>query len=207
MRSAASNTSSAVGTILAPTAAYSSSANRDPTPAPACTTTWWPSCTSSTTPSGASATRLSLSLISVGTPTTSVPMADLLRSGPGGVAPERSWAPTPDAVVARWGRAPSLQGPAAGPAPRLVPSVRGMRRAGSFSGGGQGGPSSDEALGLGQRVPQDLLHLVELRLAADERRSDLHDHVAAVVGAAVQAGRSEERRVGKECRSRWSPYH
>ena len=24
---------------------------------------------------------------------------------------------------------------------------------------------------------------------------------------AVSAGRSEERRVGKECRSRWSPYH
>ena len=23
----------------------------------------------------------------------------------------------------------------------------------------------------------------------------------------VQARRSEERRVGKECRSRWSPYH
>ena len=23
----------------------------------------------------------------------------------------------------------------------------------------------------------------------------------------VMAGRSEERRVGKECRSRWSPYH
>ena len=23
----------------------------------------------------------------------------------------------------------------------------------------------------------------------------------------VEAGRSEERRVGKECRSRWSPYH
>src|SRR5256885_13097564 len=23
----------------------------------------------------------------------------------------------------------------------------------------------------------------------------------------VRAGRSEERRVGKECRSRWSPYH
>ena len=28
----------------------------------------------------------------------------------------------------------------------------------------------------------------------------------AVVSAAL-AGRSEERRVGKECRSRWSPYH
>src|SRR6266850_8379100 len=25
--------------------------------------------------------------------------------------------------------------------------------------------------------------------------------------ASVSAGRSEERRVGKECRSRWSPYH
>jgi len=24
---------------------------------------------------------------------------------------------------------------------------------------------------------------------------------------ALQSGRSEERRVGKECRSRWSPYH
>jgi len=24
---------------------------------------------------------------------------------------------------------------------------------------------------------------------------------------AVVSGRSEERRVGKECRSRWSPYH
>src|SRR5260370_18055351 len=28
-----------------------------------------------------------------------------------------------------------------------------------------------------------------------------------VVGAAAEIDRSEERRVGKECRSRWSPYH
>ena len=26
-------------------------------------------------------------------------------------------------------------------------------------------------------------------------------------GLLMDAGRSEERRVGKECRSRWSPYH
>ena len=26
-------------------------------------------------------------------------------------------------------------------------------------------------------------------------------------GRSKNAGRSEERRVGKECRSRWSPYH
>ena len=36
------------------------------------------------------------------------------------------------------------------------------------------------------------------------------DRVAAefsVTKAAIVATRSEERRVGKECRSRWSPYH
>ena len=33
--------------------------------------------------------------------------------------------------------------------------------------------------------------------------------VLLVIGApiALCLGRSEERRVGKECRSRWSPYH
>ena len=30
---------------------------------------------------------------------------------------------------------------------------------------------------------------------------------AAVRGDDAGGGRSEERRVGKECRSRWSPYH
>src|SRR3712207_7563133 len=45
----------------------------------------------------------------------------------------------------------------------------------------------------------------------DEHVDDLG--LRLVVGAAVKvleqhrAGRSEERRVGKECRSRWSPYH
>ena len=28
-----------------------------------------------------------------------------------------------------------------------------------------------------------------------------------VISLAILAERSEERRVGKECRSRWSPYH
>ena len=34
--------------------------------------------------------------------------------------------------------------------------------------------------------------------------------VAALLGGTIGSGgfsRSEERRVGKECRSRWSPYH
>src|SRR2546430_13955568 len=35
---------------------------------------------------------------------------------------------------------------------------------------------------------------------------EFHDRWAAGESAKVN-GRSEERRVGKECRSRWSPYH
>src|SRR5258708_7380867 len=31
--------------------------------------------------------------------------------------------------------------------------------------------------------------------------------VPGEIAVAVDDGRSEERRVGKECRSRWSPYH
>ena len=31
--------------------------------------------------------------------------------------------------------------------------------------------------------------------------------VCVDVSTCVAVGRSEERRVGKECRSRWSPYH
>src|SRR2546430_17491814 len=36
---------------------------------------------------------------------------------------------------------------------------------------------------------------------------DLAGHRYRVGSGAVQQLRSEERRVGKECRSRWSPYH
>ena len=34
-----------------------------------------------------------------------------------------------------------------------------------------------------------------------------HIRQGDIVGFIDQHGRSEERRVGKECRSRWSPYH
>src|SRR2546422_11246084 len=33
------------------------------------------------------------------------------------------------------------------------------------------------------------------------------EDVGIVLGQALRQARSEERRVGKECRSRWSPYH
>src|SRR5256885_2741187 len=58
-----------------------------------------------------------------------------------------------------------------------------------------------------RRRAEALFHLFEIRLrpVVLERRS-----AAARPLGARQAGfasRSEERRVGKECRSRWSPYH
>ena len=43
----------------------------------------------------------------------------------------------------------------------------------------------------------DLLNAIEI----DNKGEKL------VVEVAQHIGRSEERRVGKECRSRWSPYH
>src|SRR2546426_11722383 len=44
---------------------------------------------------------------------------------------------------------------------------------------------------------------------ANLRRADLRntDMTEAVLPGADLTERSEERRVGKECRSRWSPYH
>jgi len=51
------------------------------------------------------------------------------------------------------------------------------------------------------------------RLTADRAKASLEQFTADALGgsvtgsATVAYGRSEERRVGKECRSRWSPYH
>src|SRR2546425_9502078 len=44
------------------------------------------------------------------------------------------------------------------------------------------------------------------RRALPRLPEDLLQHIARV-GALPENARSEERRVGKECRSRWSPYH
>src|SRR2546427_7437400 len=47
----------------------------------------------------------------------------------------------------------------------------------------------------------------EMPVAARElARQKRHDAIIAL-GAVIRGERSEERRVGKECRSRWSPYH
>ena len=38
-------------------------------------------------------------------------------------------------------------------------------------------------------------------------KGDLYQEYDGESGAPTNIARSEERRVGKECRSRWSPYH
>ena len=65
--------SSAVSTILAPAATYSSSVIDDPTPASFSMTTSWPWATSSCTPISVMATRYSWFLTSLGTPISTGP--------------------------------------------------------------------------------------------------------------------------------------
>ena len=42
---------------------------------------------------------------------------------------------------------------------------------------------------------------------AEEATSICRDGSCEITALESEARRSEERRVGKECRSRWSPYH
>src|SRR3712207_9445741 len=53
------------------------------------------------------------------------------------------------------------------------------------------------------RLPEDIQRMVEAEQLST-------GHARALLGVdepEIQRKRSEERRVGKECRSRWSPYH
>src|SRR5438552_3811771 len=59
-------------------------------------------------------------------------------------------------------------------------------------------------IGLG--IPAEPL----FRSSSSWKRQNLFQELDAVIHLLMEAkhwGRSEERRVGKECRSRWSPYH
>src|SRR5690554_7945039 len=48
---------------------------------------------------------------------------------------------------------------------------------------------------------------VQNRLYGHLQYAMAHTDLAGVAADGDQTARSEERRVGKECRSRWSPYH
>src|SRR2546430_17724482 len=65
---------------------------------------------------------------------------------------------------------------------------------------------ADERVELGERPSVVLLLIQDI---SDEELRPLPERVAGVRRDEVveDQQRSEERRVGKECRSRWSPYH
>ena len=46
-----------------------------------------------------------------------------------------------------------------------------------------------------------------MRVGNQAALQELAERIAQADAVVIGGGRSEERRVGKECRSRWSPYH
>ena len=63
-----------------------------------------------------------------------------------------------------------------------------------------------EAAGLEDTERVEILELVESYMDSRETAVMTGD-TESLRTVAVNGIRSEERRVGKECRSRWSPYH
>ena len=57
------------------------------------------------------------------------------------------------------------------------------------------------------RAILNLPKLIEHFLTDIHGEDEAFNHVIQNSSGAIRSSRSEERRVGKECRSRWSPYH
>ena len=66
------------------------------------------------------------------------------------------------------------------------------------------GANLAEMTNLGLPVPQGFTITTEACTQYYEDGRKINDEI---MGQIMEAIRSEERRVGKECRSRWSPYH
>ena len=58
-------------------------------------------------------------------------------------------------------------------------------------------------------IPAAVISMAVLRILFGNNVTVLENNIVQTIGSAGEslAARSEERRVGKECRSRWSPYH
>ena len=61
--------------------------------------------------------------------------------------------------------------------------------------------------GVAEDITEEKLAQELLEQRVSERTESLHRKEEELIVAKDEAERSEERRVGKECRSRWSPYH
>src|SRR2546425_10545818 len=76
------------------------------------------------------------------------------------------------------------------------------------------GPSTVRDVHEALREKKDLGYTTVLKLlqimtakGTVRRNEEQRAHVYEACQTATETKRSEERRVGKECRSRWSPYH
>ena len=69
--------------------------------------------------------------------------------------------------------------------------------------------AKENSLMLTIRQFVDFLNLLKSGKAYDENKNKIPDKESQLIldNILTQRDRSEERRVGKECRSRWSPYH
>src|SRR3712207_7037575 len=68
--------------------------------------------------------------------------------------------------------------------------------------------SNTSAIDLARRFSDfGVAALIHTDIDRDGTLSGLNLHSTLSIARAVSIPRSEERRVGKECRSRWSPYH
>src|SRR2546430_14706825 len=86
---------------------------------------------------------------------------------------------------------------------QIADQIRSLIRAGEFTAGSRLPPERDLARQLGVSRPsvREALIALEVEGLVDVRIG------SGIYVLAPGRNRSEERRVGKECRSRWSPYH
>ena len=68
-------------------------------------------------------------------------------------------------------------------------------------------PSHYELINLKKNIINKKIDVVNLKALTKIFTDYKPDYVFHLAGQALVKDRSEERRVGKECRSRWSPYH
>ena len=57
------------------------------------------------------------------------------------------------------------------------------------------------------RIDGIVKDVADLKASLQFSQNDTSEQQEKIVSMSTAVSRSEERRVGKECRSRWSPYH